>query len=182
MIDATQIIVAFIAGFPAAVASIAILWLTVTTKKVVKEEKHGRMLYILWFAVATHFLWGTLILLYGESVTWITAIHHTLTICPHIPTLGVLYILIATGATLSILGKLPGGPFIDLLGILPQQLVLVYSAIGALEAMVLSTFADGVIRPREFIVADQAPAIFLAAFHTAAIVEAFIRKGNRRWK
>lgn len=57
--------------------------------------------------------------------------------------------------------------------ILPQQFLVTVSAIGAVGAMLSGHFADGIIRPNEFIIADQAPAVLLAAMHAAALLERY---------
>jgi hypothetical protein len=54
--------------------------------------------------------------------------------------------------------------------LLPQQFVLMLSAVGAGMAMWAGAFADGVARPPAFIIADQMPAILAAIGHTYAII------------
>ena len=56
--------------------------------------------------------------------------------------------------------------------LIPQQSLLLVSAAGAITAMVLSQFADGVVRPRAFIAADQMHIVLAALGHGAAIVSA----------
>ena len=129
--------------------------------------------WIIWFAITTHLLWGTLILSFGESVTWITAIHHTQELIPHIPALGVVYLLAGLASIYGAWKRV--GTFLAIVTVLPQQFLLIYSAVGAIQAIALSQFADGVIRPREFLIADQFPAIFLAVGHTGALVEEALR-------
>lgn len=51
----------------------------------------------------------------------------------------------------------------------PQQAVLVVGAIGATSRVLAGSYADGTMRPHLFILADQAPAILLAGFHTAGL-------------
>lgn len=125
--------------------------------------------WIIWFAILTHLLWGILILIHGESVTWITAIHYTLKLGFSVNWLGITYLLIGI---LSIIGLFRKHlDFYGILFILPQQFLLMHSAFGAIQCMIISQFADGVIRPREFIMADQFPSIFLAVGHTCALIE-----------
>jgi hypothetical protein len=59
-------------------------------------------------------------------------------------------------------------PWIVIL-LLPQQVILMMSAAGAVEAMWLAQFADGVLRPRAFIAADQMYSVLAAIGHTMAI-------------
>jgi hypothetical protein len=46
----------------------------------------------------------------------------------------------------------------------------------AVAAIVAAHYGDGVIRPRPFILADQAPVIFIFALHIAAVVEMHARQ------
>ena len=52
----------------------------------------------------------------------------------------------------------------------PQQLLLVVAAIGALVAVVMGTYADGVARPTLFIATDQLPVMLMPIFHAFAII------------
>ena len=135
--------------------------------------------WIMWFAVLTHLLWGVLILCYGESVTWITAIHHTMALGFSETWLGIVYLVVGLSAAWGLWR--PHGHAMIFWAI-PQQFVLMYSALGAVEAMIASQFADGVIRPREFLVADQCPAIFLAVLHTCAMLEPAVLDLWKTWQ
>lgn len=62
--------------------------------------------------------------------------------------------------------------------LLPQQTVLLMSAGAGLWATSIGHYADGVIRPWGFILADQLPVILLALLYTVAVLEvAFEPKG-----
>ncbi len=50
------------------------------------------------------------------------------------------------------------------------------SAVGALGAMITGMFADGVVRPHEFIIADQVPAVLLALMTVLALMERYAWK------
>lgn len=63
-----------------------------------------------------------------------------------------------------------------LAALLPQQAILTASAYAAAAAVVAAHYGDGVIRPRPFILADQAPVILIFALHTAAVVEMHARQ------
>jgi hypothetical protein len=54
--------------------------------------------------------------------------------------------------------------------IIPQQLVLTLSAVGVINAMYLSQFADGVIRSRWFLINDQGAIVMLFIGHTVALL------------
>ena len=133
-----------------------------------------RILWIMWLAVLTHLLWGVLLLNNGEVVTGITAIHHTMELGFSVTGLGLSYLVIAGLAALGLRTEMKG--YFAIVCVLPQQFFLVYSAIGAVQAIWHSSFADGVMRPRAFIAADQAPVIFLAILHTCAFTEGYIRR------
>jgi len=63
-----------------------------------------------------------------------------------------------------------------LAALLPQQAILTASAYAAAAAVITAQYGDGVLRPRPFILADQAPAILTFALHTAAVVEMHARQ------
>ena len=141
-----------------------------------------RILWIVWVAIATHLWWGSLLLLYADDVTGITAIKHTMDLGFSPVGLGCVYIGVSVTASCGLLGVFDRYVpkdyhwFVTLIEVLPQQSLLVYSAIGAIQAIVASQFADGVIRPRAFIAADQFPAVALCVFHTCAILEIPVRR------
>jgi hypothetical protein len=54
--------------------------------------------------------------------------------------------------------------------ILPQQIILWFSVVGAAHAMYLGQFADGVQRAHWFLIVDQLPVILIAVGHTAALL------------
>ncbi len=62
---------------------------------------------------------------------------------------------------------------------LPQQSLLIISAVGAARAILLGHFPDGTMRSHEFILNDQAPALLAAATHTLAIFLCAIRVARR---
>lgn len=57
---------------------------------------------------------------------------------------------------------------------IPQFLLLVIGAFGAAEAITQSAFADGVIRSRSFIAADQSIYIVLALIYGIALLEIYL--------
>ena len=131
--------------------------------------------WMLWYAVFTHAWWGAHILLFGEPVTWITAIHHTMSLGFSVEGLGWTYLVISAMAAWGIIRGIDDEPALAL--VLPQQAFLVYSAAGAIGAVVASSFADGVVRPRGFISADQIPiSFFVAVLHSCALLEPLARR------
>lgn len=69
-----------------------------------------------------------------------------------------------------------------LLFMLPQQTFLIISAIGAIHAMMLGHFADGVMRSRWFIISDQSPAVLAAAGHTGSLLRFVFLPKDRSWR
>jgi hypothetical protein len=64
-----------------------------------------------------------------------------------------------------------------LLLLLPQETLLLITALGAALALMLGHYADGVIRPRPFILADQLPRLLGPIVYGAAML-ARIRGGS----
>lgn len=123
--------------------------------------------WIIWYAVALHATWGGL-LLSSASVMNITAVHHLSLVIPNRWLLAVAMIVIALSAGLALAFR----PMLrSLVLVLPQQMFLMISAVGAVVAISKSQFADGVLRPWQFIATDQVPAILAAVLHTLALVE-----------
>lgn len=54
--------------------------------------------------------------------------------------------------------------------LMPQQILLMASASGAIDSIWLGQFADGVLRPHAFIAADQIYSVIIALGHTVAII------------
>ena len=123
---------------------------------------------IILYAVILHFSWGVLLLL-DDSAGWATAVHSVLVwLGPSYATAAIMFV-VAIGAAAGLHRRLAH----SLWGVglmLPQQIVLITSAAGAIQAMALSSFADGVVRPAAFIIADQLPVVLVAIAHTVAIV------------
>lgn len=129
--------------------------------------------WILVMAVVVHLVWGVLLLIAGEPVMWITAVHETSQLVPSTWVLGLIYIAagLAGGFALWRHDKL--NPALGVWMIIPQQLLLMKSASGAIICILRSQFADGVDRPWAFIAADQSPAIIMAVLHTFALIDQF---------
>ena len=56
------------------------------------------------------------------------------------------------------------------LALIPQQFLLLVSAGGGVTAAALGHYADGTVRPWEFILGDQLPVILVAFLYTTAIL------------
>lgn len=127
--------------------------------------------WIIWYAVALHALWGALLLLnrvpYGATPLHIYA---------GMPRFAMAALFLAASA-FAAYGVTRNRPtWQGLASLLPQQGLLIVSAYAALQAVAYSHYGDGVLRPRGFILADQAPVILTMILHTAAIVEMHARR------
>ncbi len=131
-----------------------------------------RIYWIFWLAVATHLVWGALLLFTSDGAAWVTSINHTISLGFNRFTLGTVYIL---ASVCSVYGLLSSTKY-RMLVMGPQQCLLLLSALGNCVAISHSAFADGVVRPWEFIMADQSPSVLLAVFHTLALLEEPFRR------
>lgn len=132
--------------------------------------------------MALHLVQGVL-LLFDPTAGNTTSAHLLLKYIPYAPLAGVVMIIAAAMALYELVSRsgtargwyfhrTPNTRYLALL--LPQQAILVMAAGSAIEAMVTSHFADGVIRSRAFIIADQSTYVLLAIFYTMAIIEVYI--------
>lgn len=116
-------------------------------------------------AVGLHLCWA-IIILFDESAVNATAVN---ALFRYIDPPRLLAGSVAAAAFLALYAMLAPGTW-TLLLLLPQQVLLMMSAAGAVEAIWASQFADGAIRPHGFIAADQIYSIIVAIGHTAAII------------
>jgi hypothetical protein len=127
---------------------------------------HNRPISIMvLFAIALHYWWA-ICLAVDKSALGVNAID---ALYRYIHPLPLLVGVIATAATMALVGLFTELPWI-LLFLIPQQALLMMSAAGAVESMWLGQFADGVLRPHTFIAADQFYSVLAAIGHTAAII------------
>lgn len=59
-----------------------------------------------------------------------------------------------------------------LLLLFPQVVITFIYAVGAAKAIYLSSYADGILRSREFILDDQLPLFLILYFHTVSVLTA----------
>ena len=131
-----------------------------------RELSYQPRISILWYVIAVHILRGVL-LLNSPEPAHITTIHTIVSLdLASVHGIGVLYL---TVASLAIQGLFIKGraavPFL-----IPQGIVLLVAAYGALRAMILGTYADGVVRSPLFIMADQSPAVVIAVLYTLLLI------------
>lgn len=122
--------------------------------------------WIVWYAICLHWIWGATLLSTSVplGVTAISTVVHLGIVSGHMA--GVFFLLVASVAAIGACAPKPIGAIF----LVPQTFVLWLAAYGALNAMFLGSFADGVIRPVSFLITDQAPAVLAAVFHTLAVI------------
>lgn len=117
------------------------------------------------FAIALH-LWWAFVLCFDYSALDATAVH---ALHRYITNTPMLILTLTTVGVLALVGLFTRTPWVVFL-LIPQQAILMMSAGGAIEAMWLGQFADGILRPHAFIIADQSYSVIAAIGHTVAIV------------
>ncbi len=128
--------------------------------------------WIIWLAMVLHLIQGFLLLL-DKTAGNTTSAHLLLKYVPYAPLAGLIMVAAALLAMVELVyfHYIPNTGSVILL--LPQQIILIMAAGSAIQAIFLSHFADGVIRSRAFIIADQSVFILLAIFYTVAIIEVY---------
>ena len=127
--------------------------------------------WIIWYAVLLHLLWGVL-LLASPAPYGATAMH----VYDSVPRFALAAFLFAASGLAAWAITWPRPSWQSLAALLPQQALLTISAYAAMLAVAEAHYGDGVIRPRMFILADQAPVILTMVLHTVAVVELHARR------
>jgi len=128
----------------------------------------GATMMGVWYAIVLHLVWATLILATDNAPAKATPVAAVARIFPARAGLAIIFVTVAFCALLSIYQSRLSVLKISLL--IPQQLILGVSAAGAIHAMTVGHYADGVIRPKGFLVADQLPAVLALLVHSATII------------
>ena len=144
------------------------------------HETIGRYPISIIMAITLHFFWAAGLSSDPSSIG-ATGPHALVVIAtnPHIAA-AILF----TVATLATLGTLLSAEitrdlcrvirvsetWVRIFLLLPQQVILWFSLVGAIDAMWLGQFADGVERPHWFLIVDQIPVVLVALGHTAALL------------
>jgi hypothetical protein len=133
-------------------------------------------MYIIWYAILLHYMWSILLLV-EPSTANITAINKINVVFGGNTVVTALFIF--SIATLALYGLLKHehyhylNNYKTIFFIIPQQCLMMFTALGAVCAVYYSTFADGIVRPRCFIAADQFPSILSCLLHTIAIIDSY---------
>jgi hypothetical protein len=125
-----------------------------------------RPVWIIWYAVALHALWGVLLLVDAPAVG-----ATPLSVYRALPRVAVATGLLLAAA-LAVYGSTGtrGPATLRVLALMPQQGLLSVSAMASVVAVAAGRYGDGLARPRLFIMADQAPIILTMLLHTVAVV------------
>ena len=123
---------------------------------------------IIFYATALQFIWGV-ILLFASTPPLIVAFDSILNFVGNSHLLGLIFIVTAL---LSLWGS-KGDDLKSLLKLIPQQFIMFLAAGSAIKAIMLSSYADGVIRPRVFIATDQISVILIALFYLMAVIQVY---------
>lgn len=121
------------------------------------------------FVSVMHVFWGVMLLLNGGAIgTTATSVFRQL-----VPNYGLrALIYLVAGLLPSVLIKWPGS-LAGLFSCLPQQILLIFSAISATVAITSGHYADGTVRGWIFIAADQAIYILLAVLYSAEALDRY---------
>ncbi len=117
-------------------------------------------------AIAMHFIW-TAGLLIEPSAIHATGLHTMLIISQNSAAAAAIF---GASAVLACAGLAIRRRWLRVTLLLPQQAALWVSVVGAMNAMALGMFADGVFRTHWFLIVDQIPVVLIALGHTAALL------------
>lgn len=132
-------------------------------------QNNIKKLWVVWYATFLHLIWGLSLITTNLKLST-TTIDSFFFFTQNPRIVGFSLCTIALLAFTGLFNhKWP--KWIDCLMVLPQQFILIMSANGAINAIINSQFADGVIRPQAFIFCDQLPSILVAIFHTISILQ-----------
>lgn len=121
---------------------------------------------VIWYVILVDLIRGILLLFSSEPAN-ITTIHQIVSLdLASVRGIGILYLSVACLAIQGLF--MPGKTAIPFL--LPQGIVAALAALGATRAMILGTYADGVVRTPIFIMADQIPAVIVAGMYWLLIL------------
>lgn len=121
---------------------------------------------VIFYAISLH-LTQAISLAVDPSVGGITSLY---TIQRLLHSRELTIVTICFVALVALYGLMQEKRWLAILLTLPQQFFLFIASYGAIDAIIQGRFADGVLRSRWFLLADQSPTIFAAAGHTFAIL------------
>jgi hypothetical protein len=116
--------------------------------------------------ISLHLTWALLLFVDGPSAAGATAMASLHYVIPDYMLLAGVFALVAYSAGVALFCRWPWICWL----LLPQQIALMLSASGAIAAMYLGQYADGVPRPHAFVTADQVLVVLATFWHTVAII------------
>lgn len=134
-------------------------------------NRTARTSWVIWFCICLHIWWGILLLL-DPDARGVTAINLATRVFGSTQLAAVVFIAAGIAAAVGVFRARPN-TLSGLLELLPQQGLLILSAFGAVMAVYHGAYADAEPRPRAFIAADQAPAVFIMLAHSASLFDHF---------
>jgi hypothetical protein len=117
-------------------------------------------------AIAMHLVWSVGLVLDGRAIN-ATGLHTMLSIT-HDP--GYAALLFGVVALMALCSMFVRRSWLTVALLLPQQAALWVSVVGAINAMAIGQFADGISRGHWFLVVDQIPVVLITLGHTAALL------------
>lgn len=127
----------------------------------------NRPTWLISYVALIHVAWAGLLVL-SPTAGHATTTSALVTKLPLERGLVVILLLLASACAFWVLFGHPKPSHTTAWLLFPQQVLLLLAAIGAAEAITFSHFADGVVRSRSFIAADQCWVILLCFAHVSA--------------
>lgn len=130
---------------------------------------------IIWIVIVWHLACAVTIAT-TRAADGVTAIHDALLVFPSRSLMIFALVVASIGSVISMTNAIESSDienkgFILTLLLLPQQALVVLTMLGGLTAIFTAQFADGVIRPRAFLLIDQSPIILLGLGHSWAMLK-----------
>ena len=126
-----------------------------------------RIQFIILYAIFLHFAWA--LLLWSDPEVGGTTPLATLSRLS--PDYRILTTILFGAGILALIAEIRGRTGLREIGLLlPQQFLLLVTALGALPAMITGVYPDGTIKTPGFIQTDQISTVAIALFHTFALV------------
>ena len=136
-----------------------------------------RLPWIILTAVLVHLTWGVLLLVSDAPLS--TAPMAETPFKGHQYIAAVIYLVAGLMAILPMALRSIDNSWWALILCIPQQFLLTISASASIHCVLRSSYADGVLRPWEFILADQAFGIIGSMVHTLALLDWYITSRRR---
>jgi hypothetical protein len=121
--------------------------------------------YFILFCITVHVLTGVDLIFFPESAGS-TTVATPVAIFGSTDLAGLTFLTAASCALFAMRLPYPWNVF----ALLPQQAMLIMATIGIIEAVYAGHFADGVMRPRMFILQDHCELPMMCLFHGGVII------------